>query len=216
MITLTTTRDEPRADSRDLATRLKNRHKSVVELIDRYSDSLKRFGHLPFQTEVGERRQGGGRAQRFALLNENQALFLLSLSRNTDYVVSLKADLIQAFADARAAIQARATEYRPSYRALHDLAHDLAAGSPNERFVHMNLNKLVNGTVGIAAGQRQSLPAPEMALTVVAQSLAARAMAGAKDHRHGYQLAKAALGRLQEVLAVLGGSAPALKRGRHE
>jgi len=29
---------------------------------------FKRFGHLPFQTEVGKRVQGGDKAERYALL----------------------------------------------------------------------------------------------------------------------------------------------------
>lgn len=51
--------------------------------------------------EVGERTQGGGNAERFALLNEDQAFFLLALSRNTERVVELKSDLIMAFREAR-------------------------------------------------------------------------------------------------------------------
>ena len=45
--------------------------------------------------------QHGGGDARFALLNEDQAFFLLSLSRNTDRVVELKANLIMAFREAR-------------------------------------------------------------------------------------------------------------------
>lgn len=40
-------------------------------------------------------------------------------------------------------------------------------------------------------------------------AIATKAMAGAQDHRDGFQRAKAALGRLQDALAVLEGG------GRH-
>ncbi len=93
--------DEPRVDSRLLAEQLGNRNRNTVELIDRYAHKIKRFGQLPFQTEVGKRVQGGGKAERFALLNEDQAFFVLALSRNTDRVVELKSSLIMAFREAR-------------------------------------------------------------------------------------------------------------------
>lgn len=92
---------EARVDSRVIAKHLGTQHKSSMELIDKYAEKIRRFGHLPFQTEVGKRAQGGGRAERFALLNEDQAFFLLALSRNTERVVDLKANLVMAFREAR-------------------------------------------------------------------------------------------------------------------
>lgn len=100
-IALTQYQGEPRVDSRLLSKQLGTLHKSTIELIDRYAENIHRFGQLPFKTEVGNRTQGGGKAQRFALLNEDQAFFLLSLSRNTNRVVNLKSDLIMAFREAR-------------------------------------------------------------------------------------------------------------------
>lgn len=200
-ITLTNLRDEPRVESRDLAARLRNQHKNVLDLIQRHSKQLARFGKVAFETLS----LPSGQKTRVAYLNEDQAYFVLALSRNTVHVVGLKSDLIQAFSDARAAAQTRMTEYEPTYRALHDKAHEPAAGSRNEKFVHMNLNSLVNRTVGIEAGQRRTLAVPVMASTILAQSIATKAMAGAQDHRDGFQRAKIALGRLQDALAVLDG-----------
>lgn len=206
MTALTITNDgkgEPRVDSRIVAEHLGNQHKNVIELIERYPEQFERFGIVPFQTEKLP-GTGKGRSTRFALLNEDQAFFLLSLSRNTEKVVGLKATLVQAFREARQGQTTGAIEYLPGYHELHDLAHQLANGSANERFVHMNLNKLVNKTVGIASGQRSTLPAPVKSLTVVAQIVASRAMTGAKDHHDGYQKAKTALGTLER--ALIGGT----------
>lgn len=201
IVALTDKKGEARVDSRLLATGLRNQHKNVMELIERYADHFKRFGVLPFQTEKPTGAKGG-RPERFALLNEDQSYFLLSLSRNSEHVVELKANLVLAFKQARAGQDVSAVEYLPGYRELHALAHELAAGSENERFVHMNLNKLVNKTVGIGAGQRGNLAAPVRSLTVVAQTLAAKAMEGAKDHKDGYEKAKQALGQLGQALQV--------------
>ena len=92
-------------------------------------------------------------------LTEDQAYFLLSLSRNLERVVNLKAKLIQAFRDARRAINMRQVEYLPTYHQLHDTVHQLALGSSNEKFVHMNVDKLVKKAAGVEARQRVSASA---------------------------------------------------------
>lgn len=100
-ITLIKSQGGPRVDSRVLAKQMGNQHKNTMELIERYASEFLLFDHLPFQTEVGKRAQGGGKAERFALLNEDQAFFLLTLSRNTERVVELKSNLIVAFRETR-------------------------------------------------------------------------------------------------------------------
>lgn len=99
-ITLTQYNGEPRVDSRLLAKQLENKHKNSMALIDRYLAKFEEFGVVPFQTEKPLAGTAGGRPERFALLNEDQAFFLLALSRNSDRVVILKADLIMAFREA--------------------------------------------------------------------------------------------------------------------
>lgn len=100
-IRLTLIKDEPRVDSRLLAEQLGNKPKNSMALIERYLAKFEEFGVAPFQTEKPLAGTAGGRPERFALLNEDQAFFLLSLSRNTDRVVELKASLIMAFREAR-------------------------------------------------------------------------------------------------------------------
>jgi phage regulator Rha-like protein len=101
-ITLIQSKGEPRVDSRLLAEQLGNKHKNSMALIERYLGKFKEFGLLPFQTEAVKTPDSRGvKHLKFALLNEDQAFFLLSLSRNSDVVVELKADLIMAFREAR-------------------------------------------------------------------------------------------------------------------
>lgn len=202
-VVLTQHKGEARVDSRILAKQLRNQHKAVMVLIERYAAKFLKFGLLPFEMEAVKKEGArGAKHEKYALLNEDQSYFLLSLSRNTDHVVDLKANLVHAFSEARAGKDAAAIEYLPGYHELHDRAHELAAGSKNERFVHMNLNKLVNKTVGIGSGQRGKLPPPVKSLTVVAQTLAVQAMEGAKDHHDGYENAKRVLGQLGQALQV--------------
>ena len=128
-ITLTHTENEPRVDSRQLANQLGAKHKNPMALIERYLANFAEFGVVPFQTEKPLAGTAGGRPERFALLNEDQAFFLLSLSRNTDRVVDLKADLIMAFREARygyacLALEARKQEASQNGRRLARWRYD--------------------------------------------------------------------------------------------
>ena len=198
-LTLTTTKTETRVDTRLMALHLGNQHRQVMVLIAKYAYKFGGFGQLLFKNAVGERSQGGGNPERFVLLNENQAYFLLSLSRNSEQVVDHKVKLIQAFSEARRAADHRKGEYLPTYHQLHDVIHSLACGSSNEKFVHMNVNKLVNKAAGIEAGQRANLGLPQPSLLIVAQALAANALRGAIDHHAGYEQVKQSLRALAAV-----------------
>lgn len=81
---------EPRVDARLLAKELRNKYKSVSVLIERYKAKFKEFGHMTFEMSRGSRKQGGGTPEKVYLLNEDQAFFLLSLSRNSDHVLSIQ------------------------------------------------------------------------------------------------------------------------------
>lgn len=192
-VTLTTTTTEARVDSRTVARGLKNKHKAVLNLLDRYENVFRQHGQLTFKKEVGEREQGGGNPERYALLNEDQAYLLLSLSRNSETVVALKSKLISAFGHARRAADIRQTEYLPSFHQLRDAIHAASATASNEGLIHMNVNKAVNKAAGIEAGQRASAPMGKQALLIVAQEMAARAMQSAQNHRDGYQRVKQSL-----------------------
>lgn len=198
-VALTVSHSEPCIDSRLLAHHLGIQHKNVLESIGKYVDQFQSFGKVAFQTEP----LPSGQKEKFALLNEDHSFLLLSLSRNTDKVVGLKVKLVKAFGEARRNRDLTQIEYLPTYRALHDEIHALAAGSQNEKFVHMNLNKLVNKTAGIGSGQREGAALPTKSMLVTAQMIAAAAMRGAADHKEGYAKAKAALGGL-EALANMG------------
>ena len=190
-----------RVDSRLLASSLNKSHKDLMALIHKYADRLRGYGILPFQTEV---ITGRGQPEKFALLNENQSYAVLTLTRNTTRTVDLKFKLVAAFSEARHAAET-GIEYLPAYHALHDEIHALAAGSTNERFMHMNANKLMNKTVGIGPGQRNHLSPVKQSLMIVAQAVAAQAMHGATDHHQGYERAKLAMAPLAQL--SIGGAA---------
>ena len=72
---------ELRTDSRLLARFLDHRHRTILESIDKYIDKFHELNPLPFQTEEGKPLPQGGfsRPVRYALLNESQCYFLLTL-----------------------------------------------------------------------------------------------------------------------------------------
>jgi Phage regulatory protein Rha (Phage_pRha) len=86
-------------DSRLIAERLGIEHRSFLENIDTYQTQIEQaFGILRFETA---KIDGPGRPPRYALLNEDQATFLMTLSRNTDEVIALKIELVQKFSKAK-------------------------------------------------------------------------------------------------------------------
>ena len=210
-LALTTTTTEARIDSRLLAHQLGNRHKNTMELAAKNLPALEAFGKVAFKTEpLPDSRTG--QKERYALLNEDHSFFLLALSRNTPRVVSLKGRLVKAFGEARRAADLRRTEYLPGYHVMHDQIKVLAAGSPSERFDHMNINRLVNKVAGVEAGQRAAATVPKQGLLIVSQMLIAAAIQPAKDCREAYRLASRAVQPLVNAVLALqpGQQAPRL------
>lgn len=209
-LALVQTKGEPRIDSRTLAYSLGVTHKATMNQVLKYREALERFNQLSFQKSVGERKQGGGNAERIALLTEDQAVFMLTLSRNTDRVIDLKLRLVQVFSEARRNAQLRHAEYLPEYHALHNQVAELARGSQHQQQVHINFNRLVNKVAGIESGQRSRAP---MSILSTVQAVATQAMTGAIDHRDGYQRAKAALQNLAALLPLAGVQALGVQKG---
>jgi phage regulator Rha-like protein len=93
-------------DSRLIAERLAIKHKNFLATIEKYDSQIESsFGAVAFGTREFKTRQGNNSVERFALLSEDQATFLMTLSRNTEQVVQCKLALVQAFSKAKQVIQ---------------------------------------------------------------------------------------------------------------
>ena len=81
-----------------VAEQLGIQHKNLLETIVKYqSDIESAFGQVAFET-----RAGYNNAQvRVAFLSEDQAIFIATLSRNSEQVVQFKANLVQSFQAAK-------------------------------------------------------------------------------------------------------------------
>ncbi|WP_372382128.1 Rha family transcriptional regulator [Xanthomonas sp. NCPPB 1068] len=111
VIQLAVAAGEPRVDSIQIAQNLGTDHASTIKLIRRYLPDLQSFGLVGFEIRARPRGQHGGGDQEIALLNEDQCYLLLSFSRNTDRVRSLKIALVQAFSNCRRNGAAHALSY---------------------------------------------------------------------------------------------------------
>lgn len=106
VVEIVTRPEGPVISSTQLASGLAVKHKSLIETIRTYHADVERFGLMPFETAAV--KQAGGRGKKtitVCYLNENQALFVGSLSRNTPQVVQFKVTLVTEFDKARKAIR---------------------------------------------------------------------------------------------------------------
>lgn len=196
--------NELRTDSRDLASLLDHRHRTILENIDKYSDQLIELGPLPFQTEKGSALPQGGFAKetRFSMLNEDQCYFVLTLMRNNAHVVKAKLQLVKAFRDARTQLanrdiaridgkQVRSLETK----AIADLVeYAKAKGSKSADLYYSNITKMTNAMIGIKSGERDKLDARTLGDIAVMEKIVANAVSdginAGMDYKDIYKLAK--------------------------
>ena len=98
-------------DSRLIVERLGIEHINFMETIGTYQSQIEQaFGVVRFETEKTGLR---GRPQKYALLTEDQATFLMTLSRNTPEVVQCKIELVVAFSKAKDFLKGARSEPEP-------------------------------------------------------------------------------------------------------
>jgi len=88
---------EPRVDSRLIANELGVDHKNTLEMIRKYEPRFEKYGKVAFKTSKPPKGSIGGRPETIAYLNEQQATFLVTLSRNSEQAVDLKQKLTESY-----------------------------------------------------------------------------------------------------------------------
>ncbi|MGZ8190049.1 MAG: Rha family transcriptional regulator [Methylococcaceae bacterium] len=211
VITLSEKKHEARVDSLVLAESLVTLHRNVVALIDKNKSEFEEFGRVTFETRTLE-TNGGRQKQRIGLLNEDQAYFLLTLTRNTERTKRLKVELVKAFSRFRRHQQVT-SDYLPFYHELHynvkalsDMAHQNGSNT-DEKLFHISFNKLINKAFGLDAGQRSDLPphlrAKVTAANVIAGDIVQQCLDANLDHKTTYQKVKQAVLALAEPVRSL-------------
>ena len=209
--------EELRTDSRLLARFLDHRHRTILENIDKYLDKFQELSPVPFQTELGSPLPQGGFGQpvRYALLNESQCYFLLTLMRNNDRVVEAKLQLVMAFENARKQLaqrdtariegkKARASE-TDAIKALVDYAS--ANGSKSAEKYYMTITKMTNSFLGIESGGREALPEHQLKQVAAAETVIDIAIRdGIKaglPYKEIYRLAKSRVDSMAVALGIM-------------
>lgn len=207
---------ELRTDSRLLSRVLDHRHRTILENIDKYINELNGLGPLPFQTEKGITLPTGGfaKATRYALLNEDQCYFLLTLMRNNERVVLAKLALVKAFREARDSIAKRdlarvkGKEYRlAETNAIKELVeYAKLQGSQNADKYYMAITKMTNDFLQIPAGSRDSLSGDALRKVMIVDATVEIALHDGINagmaYADIYQLAKERVRMLPEHLRI--------------
>ena len=166
-ITVSTFNGELRADSRTFSPKMGIRHRQLLDNIRKYQRRFEELGLLPFQTEaVKEEGERGVKHHQYVLLNEDQAYFLLTLSRNTDEVVDAKLALVKAFRNARnlvvknevARIEGKKARIGETDAIKELVQYATDQGSLSAKMYYVSITKMTNEILGIKAGQRDTLP----------------------------------------------------------
>jgi phage regulator Rha-like protein len=139
-----------------------NKHNSVTRLIKRHKGVLERWGHIEFLDRKSKNPQGG-RPAKIAYLNEQQAIFLVTLLDNNEIVVQFKAELVDEFCKMRKVLTEKQTSAwlesrkagKLTRRTETDVIKDLvvyakAQGSKHADMLYQTYSKLANKMAGIS------------------------------------------------------------------
>ena len=207
-ISLNLISNEFRIDSRLLAPELNHRHRTILESLDKYKSQFDALGQLTFESEAGYQNA----IVRYALLNEDQCYFLLTLMRNNNHIVKAKLNLVKAFRDARKQLAERDIARLDGKQARrletdaikHLVEYAKASGSSKPDMYYVSITKMTNKALNIESGQRDFMDARQLQLLKLAETIVEIAIRdGIKaefDYKDIYRLCK---DRVSDVLAQL-------------
>ncbi len=154
-----------------IAEGTENEHRSIIRLIQRYEEKFNRWGKIRF-VDLKSENPLGGRPMTVALLNEQQATFLITLLRNTDVVLDFKSELVDQFYKMREILlQRKNAEYlevrsavSSGYKKLSDTIQQVLiplareqGSTADEKVFYMHYAKSINKRLGIKSKSRDKL-----------------------------------------------------------
>lgn len=95
---------EPTTTTLQIALGLKIQHASVIKLVRTHYPDFQEFGRVRFEIQPFM-TNGGEQFRKYAILNEQQAYFLMTLMRNSTRVIEFKKALVKSFFEARTLLQ---------------------------------------------------------------------------------------------------------------
>ena len=203
---------QPVTTSLIVAEGTQNQHESIIRLINEHKAHFERWGQIYFTDLKSGNKNGDmrGRPTKVALLNEQQATFLITLLRNNEIVLDFKSELVDRFYKMREILlQRQNVQWQEIRSATKDGYKELSAAvkelyefakangcQASERVFYMNFAKLMNKTLGIAPGTRDDLATWQLyeveKLQFIARTIIAGLIASNVDYHLPYKNCKAA------------------------
>ena len=159
---ITVRSNEAFTNSMVIANGTGNTHHSVQQMIRKHSSTLERWGKIEFRN-LKCRNPKGGRPAKVFFLNEQQAIFLVTLLDNNEIVVQFKAELVDEFCKMRKVLTEKQTSAwlesrkagKLTRRTETDVIKDLivyakAQGSKHADMLYQTYSKLANKMAGIS------------------------------------------------------------------
>lgn len=95
---------EPTTTTLQIALGLGIQHASVIKLVRTYLPDFQEFGRVRFEIQPFA-TNGGEQFRKYAVINEQQSYFLMTLMRNSPRIIEFKKALVKAFFEARTLLQ---------------------------------------------------------------------------------------------------------------
>ena len=111
---------KPYTTTLQIAIGLGLQHASVIKLVRTYRPDFADLSPIRFEIRKGEPLQHGGyaKATEYAVLDEQQATFLMTLMRNSPRVIEFKKALVKAFFETREFIRSQDLTYNNIHNKL--------------------------------------------------------------------------------------------------
>lgn len=168
----------PVTTSKIMAEGSSNQHHTVTKLIQTYENDFAEFGRVRFEIDA-LRTKGGMQQSKVYLLNEDQALLLITYMRNNDIVRKLKIALIKEFRAMKNLLSQKQTPQWQQARQggkLHDAVlkqtiklfvdYAFRQGSLHANKYFQHFETLANKALGIEVGQRDYTDADTLAAQI--------------------------------------------------
>lgn len=160
-----------------------NEHRAVRRLIEKYENDLSDFGKVCILNAHLETK-GGIQKISYYQLNEEQAVFLMTLLRNSKIVVAFKKELVKQFYQMRQLLLEKQTQLWQNTRIESKtnrlmetdeikrlVEYAKSQGSKNADKYYITFSKLANKAVGLDSGQRDNATAGQLNNLVLIENI---------------------------------------------
>lgn len=135
-------KEEPYTTSEVIAKYGGQEHRAVRQLIESYTNELNEFGRVTFEM-IPFQTNGGLQNVKVYCLNEEQAIFLITLMKNTPTVVQFKKNLVKEFFMIRKELQKRRLERELEIRGRKELTQQIKKYIGNSTSKYIAITQLI-------------------------------------------------------------------------